>query len=242
MFLNLPCHSNRQCWRRTQTHDCDWKSRAGFGWGTQHRRQPHSNAHSVLIIFTWHPPTCPWGHLKPATLKPVSRIFRIFRVLVSAFSAFSAFSTFLLCGISSDPCFSGVRGTVHIFRIFPLSGSNRWFRKTDWPALLWPALGDRESKNDCLREAKPGCFQTRVFPTFFGKGPDCVADPFGTVPRRCVNLHRALVSQPQKQNQPPTLWNTFTGSTQNNFVSLPCTLLRVSVHCPDSLMCPSHRT
>ena len=36
-----------------------------------------------------------------------------------------------------------------------------------------------------LREAKPGGFQTRVFPTFFGKGPDCVADPFGTVPRRC---------------------------------------------------------
>ena len=27
--------------------------------------------------------------------------------------------------------------------------------------------------------SKPG------FPTFFGKGPDCVADPFGTVPRRC---------------------------------------------------------
>ena len=23
------------------------------------------------------------------------------------------------------------------------------------------------------------------FPTFFGKGPDCVADPFRTVPRRC---------------------------------------------------------
>ena len=36
-----------------------------------------------------------------------------------------------------------------------------------------------------LGEAKPGGFQTRVFPTFFGKGPDCVADPFGTVPRRC---------------------------------------------------------
>ena len=36
-----------------------------------------------------------------------------------------------------------------------------------------------------LREAEPGGFQTRVFPTFFGKGPDCVADPFGTVPRRC---------------------------------------------------------
>ena len=36
-----------------------------------------------------------------------------------------------------------------------------------------------------LREAKPGGFQTWVFPTFFGKGPDCVADPFGTVPRGC---------------------------------------------------------
>ena len=34
-------------------------------------------------------------------------------------------------------------------------------------------------------EAKPGGFQTGGFPTFFGKGPDCVADPFGTVPRRC---------------------------------------------------------
>ena len=31
-----------------------------------------------------------------------------------------------------------------------------------------------------LREAKPG-----GFPLFLGKGPDCVADPFGTVPRRC---------------------------------------------------------
>ena len=30
-----------------------------------------------------------------------------------------------------------------------------------------------------LRGAKPGGFQTRVFPTFFGKGPDCVADPSG---------------------------------------------------------------
>ena len=36
-----------------------------------------------------------------------------------------------------------------------------------------------------LGEAKPGGLQTRVFPTFFGKGPECVADPFGTVPRRC---------------------------------------------------------
>ena len=36
-----------------------------------------------------------------------------------------------------------------------------------------------------LREAKPRGFQTGGFPTFVGKGPDCVADPFGTVPRRC---------------------------------------------------------
>ena len=45
------------------------------------------------------------------------------------------------------------------------------------PGVWWPLAA--------LREAKPGGFQTRVFPTFFGKGPDCVADPFGTVPRRC---------------------------------------------------------
>ena len=36
-----------------------------------------------------------------------------------------------------------------------------------------------------LGEAKPRGFQMGGFPTFFGKGPDCVADPFGTVPRRC---------------------------------------------------------
>ena len=86
-------------------------------------------------------------HVKPVKLKPVSRMFRIFRVLASAFSAFSAFSVFSLCGISSDPCFSGVRGTVRIFRIFPVSGSNRWFRKSDRPALLWPALGDHVQPN-----------------------------------------------------------------------------------------------
>ena len=45
--------------------------------------------------------------------------------------------------------------------------------------------GPNMFQNHFLREAKPGGFQTRVFPTFFGNGPDCVADPFGTVPRRC---------------------------------------------------------
>ena len=48
----------------------------------------------------------------------------------------------------------------------------------------WPAC-TKQSQSLALIEAKPGGFQTRVFPTFFGKGPDCVADPFGTVPRRC---------------------------------------------------------
>ena len=36
------------------------------------------------------------------------------------------------------------------------------------------------SQNSFLGEAKPGGFQTGGFPTLFGKGPDCVADPFGT--------------------------------------------------------------
>ena len=40
-------------------------------------------------------------------------------------------------------------------------------------------------RSSLLGEAKPGGFETGGFPTFFGKGPDGVADPFGTVPRRC---------------------------------------------------------
>ena len=80
------------------------------------------------------------GHLKPVTLKPVIRIFRIFRVFVSAFSAFS------FCGISSDPCFPGVGGTSAFSAFFPVSGLNRWFRRSDRPALGWPALGDWEAR------------------------------------------------------------------------------------------------
>ena len=75
-----------------------------------------------------------------------TQILFLIRVFVSAFSACSTFSLF---GISSDPCFffSGMRGTFHIF---PVSGSNRWFRKSDRPALLWPALGDWECKMDSM--------------------------------------------------------------------------------------------
>ena len=52
-----------------------------------------------------------------------------------------------------------------------------------WEVILF--LQNLLYESTVLREAKPGCFQTRVFPTFFGNGPDCVADPFGTVPRWC---------------------------------------------------------
>ena len=56
-----------------------------------------------------------WGHPRPVTLKPVSRICRVF---VSTFSAF-AFSALLLPGISSDPCFFlGSEGLPH-FPHFP---------------------------------------------------------------------------------------------------------------------------
>ena len=46
-------------------------------------------------------------------------------------------------------------------------------------------LGPVPSISSKLGEAKLGRFQTGVFPTFFRKGPDCVADPVGTVLRRC---------------------------------------------------------
>ena len=50
------------------------------------------------------------------------------------------------------------------------------------PALTSSTM---QKRTGLLREARPGGFQTGGFPTFFGKGSDCVADPFGTVPRRC---------------------------------------------------------
>ena len=56
---------------------------------------------------------------------------------------------------------------------------------------FWPfrsansTLAIPENRIHKLREAKPGGFKPGCFPLFFGNGPDCVADPFGTVPRRC---------------------------------------------------------
>ena len=40
-------------------------------------------------------------------------------------------------------------------------------------------------KPEAEPEAKPGGFQTWVFPTFSGKVQIVSQDPFGTVPRRC---------------------------------------------------------
>ena len=44
-----------------------------------------------------------------------------------------------------------MRGTFRIFRVFSVSVSNRWFRKSDRPALGWPALGDREFRDKTLK-------------------------------------------------------------------------------------------
>ena len=54
-----------------------------------------------------------------------------------------------------------------------------------------------------LREVKLGGFQTEGFPTFLGKGADCVADPFGNVPRRC--FHRQRKRQRTNRVSPPKI-------------------------------------
>ena len=52
--------------------------------------------------------------------------------------------------------------------------------------MCFPILYGGPSLSQNLGEAKTGAVsQTSGFPTLFGKGPDCVADPFGTVPCRC---------------------------------------------------------
>ena len=63
------------------------------------------------------------GHLKPVTLKPVIRIFSSF----STFSCphFPCFPRFCSAESPQTLVFIGVRGTFRIFRIFPVSVSNR---------------------------------------------------------------------------------------------------------------------
>ena len=76
------------------------------------------------------------------------------------------------------------------------------FRRTMPSPLLWRALnlvrdiwGDKGYLGDLRatffvrkmfwEKVNRGVSQTGGCPAFFGEGPDCVADPFGTVPRRC---------------------------------------------------------
>ena len=51
-----------------------------------------------------------------------------------------------------------MRGAFRIFRVFTVSGSNRWFRKSDRPALLWPALGDRDNSPEDYSISTVTCF------------------------------------------------------------------------------------
>ena len=79
----------------------------------------HQVEKSFFFVLVFSGLNTSWGSPKASHIKASQPHFPRF---VSAFSAFSAFS---LCGIPSDPYFSGVRGTVRIFRIFAISGSNR---------------------------------------------------------------------------------------------------------------------
>ena len=63
--------------------------------------------------------------------------FPCFRVCI--FRIFRVFRVFTPWSLLRPLFFWGEWGLPH-FRIFPVSGSNRWFRKSDPPALLWPAL------------------------------------------------------------------------------------------------------
>ena len=70
---------------------------------------------------------------------------------------------------------------------------------------LYYFLTDRFPIARFLREAKPGGFQTGGFPLFFGKGPDCVADFFGTVPRRCSYYNRLRKREGTNRENPRTI-------------------------------------
>ena len=98
----------------------------------------------------------------------------------------AATSVHVLLGCLVQGGAKGCRERLAQFQWRRISWHDKW--SSPW-MMLWKfwcsfASCPHEMKLE-LREAKPGGFQTRVFPAFFGKGPDCVADPFGTVPRRC---------------------------------------------------------
>ena len=82
------------------------------------------------------------GHLKPVTLKPVSRIFSIFHVFMSAFSVFSASSA---SGISSNPCFLGEWDLPH-FPHLPRIGFEALILKIRLTGFIMTGLGDRDPR------------------------------------------------------------------------------------------------
>ena len=54
----------------------------------------------------------------------------------------------------------------------------------EWPLAVCPPKRPRPFTH-YREKLNRGVSKPEGSPTFFGKGPDCVADPFGTVPRRC---------------------------------------------------------
>ena len=75
-----------------------------------------------------------WGSPKASHIKASHPHFPRFRVRI-----FRVFRVFVLRSLLR-PLFSWGERDVRIFRIFPVSGLNRWFWKSDRPALGWPAL------------------------------------------------------------------------------------------------------
>ena len=83
-----------------------------------------------------------WGSPKASHIKASHPHFPHFpRFHIRIFRIFRVFRVFVLRSLLR-PLFSWGGRDVRIFRIFAVSGLNRWFRKSDRPALGWPALGD----------------------------------------------------------------------------------------------------
>ena len=98
-----------------------------------------------------------WGSPKASHIKASHPHFPHFpRFRVRIFRIFRVFRVFVLRSLLR-PLFSWGGRDVRIFRIFAVSGLNRWFRKSDRPALGWPALGDWEffTGGGDLRAADP---------------------------------------------------------------------------------------
>ena len=97
----------------------------GEGWGGQDKKKGKKDAQKKVgkqhlsDVNPWEDPEedlpssspllqiLSGGHLKPVTLKPVSRIFRIFRIFVSAFPHFPRFPRFGSVESPQTPVFVG---------------------------------------------------------------------------------------------------------------------------------------